>query len=84
VSDQQRLRPTSPPPSTRATKCRNRGRLQIGMPGEFSPEPRATISRNRGRHDPGIRTQLSTTAIYANAVGAEEAEEKDIARRMWG
>jgi hypothetical protein len=54
------------------------------MPGEFSPEPRATISRNRGRHDPGIRTQLSTTAIYANAVGAEEAEEKDIARRMWG
>jgi transposase len=25
--------------------------------------------------------QLSTTAVYANAVGAEE---KDIARRMWG
>jgi len=25
--------------------------------------------------------QLTTTAIYANAVGAEE---KDIARRMWG
>ncbi|WP_284945040.1 tyrosine-type recombinase/integrase [Acidisoma cladoniae] len=25
--------------------------------------------------------QLSTTAIYADAVGAEE---KDIARRMWG
>jgi site-specific recombinase XerD len=25
--------------------------------------------------------QLSTTAIYANAVGAEE---KDIAKRMWG
>jgi integrase/recombinase XerD len=25
--------------------------------------------------------QLSATAVYANAVGAEE---KDIARRMWG
>jgi integrase/recombinase XerD len=25
--------------------------------------------------------QLSTTAVYANAVGAQE---KDIARRMWG
>jgi integrase/recombinase XerD len=25
--------------------------------------------------------QLTTTAIYADAVGAEE---KDIARRMWG
>ncbi len=27
------------------------------------------------------RAQLSTTAIYANAVGAAE---KDIAQRMWG
>jgi integrase/recombinase XerD len=29
----------------------------------------------------GRHAQLSTTAVYANAVGAEE---KDIARRMWG
>jgi hypothetical protein len=56
------------------------------LPGSTARTPRRKVSATASASPPNLvqkwlgHAQLTTIAIYANAIGAEE---QDIARRMW-